>query len=352
MPNLSTAQLKQLTTLLRQYEPAIAAAFQDAMKAWRASIDAAALATALGKNDVPGAIRAMHLDPAALGDFLDELADAYKASGKAMAGLFPQFKNANTGARFTIGFNARDPIAESWLQTTSSTLITNITTAQQDAVRAALSAGLALGDNPTQTAYNIVGYIGANGKRQGGLIGLSVPQAEYLATAKQELASADSSLLRNYLTRQLRDKRFDSYVLAALDGTPIPASIRTKMLIAYSNGLLKLRGDTVALTETLPALHSAQQEAIRQAVVKGGINGRATTKRWWSAHDTRVRPSHAALDALTARKPVPFDKPFVSPITGAQMMYPGDSSMGAPASEIIRCRCLAHFKIDFLRGIK
>lgn len=30
------------------------------------------------------------------------------------------------------------------------------------------------------------------------------------------------------------------------------------------------------------------------------------------------------------------------------MMYPGDDSMGAPASEIDGCRCVARYHIDFL----
>jgi hypothetical protein len=45
---------------------------------------------------------------------------------------------------------------------------------------------------------------------------------------------------------------------------------------------------------------------------------------------------------------VGIDQPFVSPLTGAQMMFPHDVSRGAPASEIIGCRCFYEIKIDYI----
>jgi hypothetical protein len=341
-------QLDLLDTLLTKYEPTAAQAFREAMAKWRQHIDVTALLKALSNNDIAGAILAMHLDPAALTSFLDELTAAFKAAGVGTAQSFPVFRDPQTQARFVIGFNVRDPVAEALLRKMAGDLITGITKTQLDAVRLTLETGLAAGQGPAATALDIVGRIGQGGQRTGGVIGLSAVQADYYTAARSELSSLDPALLRNYLTRTLRDKRFDGYVVRALEGEKIPANVQTRMLVSYSNALLKLRGETLARTETLPALHSAQDEAYRQAIQKGGLDPANVTKTWWSAHDERVRPSHRMLSGQR----VALNQPFVSPVTGARMMYPGDVSKGAPVSETVNCRCLAYNKIDFLAGVR
>ena len=42
-----------------------------------------------------------------------------------------------------------------------------------------------------------------------------------------------------------------------------------------------------------------------------------------------------------------FNEPFVS-VSGSQLLYPGDKSLGASLREIVHCRCKAQYKIDFL----
>ena len=63
-------------------------------------------------------------------------------------------------------------------------------------------------------------------------------------------------------------------------------------------------------------------------------------KVWVSAHDARVRPG---------KRPGPFDhhdahiqrtnlyNPFI--VSGEKLMFPGDTSLGASAGNVIRCRC-------------
>jgi len=39
--------------------------------------------------------------------------------------------------------------------------------------------------------------------------------------------------------------------------------------------------------------------------------------------------------------------PFTTP-TGFRLLFPGDSSLGAPPQETIQCRCWVEYKIDYL----
>src|SRR5690606_17279953 len=56
-----------------------------------------------------------------------------------------------------------------------------------------------------------------------GVVGPTTTQAEYVARARQELASGEPDQLRHYLTRPRRDRRFERVVTAAIrNGKPIP----------------------------------------------------------------------------------------------------------------------------------
>lgn len=46
------------------------------------------------------------------------------------------------------------------------------------------------------------------------------------------------------------------------------------------------------------------------------------------------RFDHRRMDGVT----VPIDQPFVTP-AGSRLRYPGDRSLGAPAGEVVNCRC-------------
>lgn len=57
-------------------------------------------------------------------------------------------------------------------------------------------------------------------------------------------------------------------------------------------------------------------------------------KKWRSHHDGLTRFTHSEADEQI----VPIDEPFV--VGGYLMMFPLDSSLGAPAEEIVNCRCV------------
>jgi len=107
---------------------------------------------------------------------------------------------------------------------------------------------------------------------------------------------------------------------------------------------LRQRGETIARTETLKALNAGRQEALDQLIENPNNDVRAedVVRAWDSAGDARTRETHAAADL---QDPVPQGQPFI--VGGYSLMYPGDTSLGAPAEEVINCRCYVDVRIDF-----
>lgn len=179
------------------------------------------------------------------------------------------------------------------------------------------------------------------------MIGLTSQQAQWLENARTELASGDPARMRAYLERKLRDRRFDRTVMKALrEGKPVSPVDVTKIVSRYSDRLLEYRGKTIALTESLTALSVSQDEASRQLIEASGLRSDQIVKRWISRLDGHTRDTHVSMDGQKAS----LDEVFVSP-SGARMRYPRDSSLGAPADEIVRCRCVVSNSVVW-EGIK
>lgn len=225
-------------------------------------------------------------------------------------------------------------------------MIEGIVEDSKDAVRLVLEAGQTEGRNPRATALDIVGKINrATGRREGGILGLNSAQTDAVIRARAELLSGDPALLRNYLTRARRDKRFDRIIAKAIrEGRPLAKSDVDAITGRYKDRLLALRGETIARTETLAGLNAGKEEGIRQLIDTGKVQRSAVKKIWRATGDDRTRDSHMALNGTE----VGIDAAFTSPLTGAQMMFPHDTSRGAPPSEVIGCRCFYEVKIDYI----
>lgn len=212
-------------------------------------------------------------------------------------------------------------------------------------MRLVLDAGMTEGRNPRATALDIVGRLNrATGMREGGILGLNAAQTDAVIRARAELLSGDPAMLRNYLARARRDKRFDRLVMKAIrEGRPMGRADVDAITGRYKDRLLQLRGETIARTETLASLNAGKEEGIRQLIDSGKVQRSAVKKVWRATGDDRTRDSHMALNG----EEVGIDTAFTSPLTGAQMMYPHDTSRGAPASETIGCRCFYEIKVDY-----
>lgn len=340
---LSRAQVIELT---RKYEPILQRALLEAFDEIKRGVDLAALSAALERGDIETAIKAIHLDPAAFRAYERTFLEAYEGGGTAAIKALPALRGPD-GLSVLIRFDVRNIRAENWLRDHSTQFVTRIVEDQRDSIRQALVTGLERGANPRTTALDIVGRIDrTTGQRSGGIIGLSSAQERYVANARGELLSGNVSDLKNYLTRERRDRRFDGHVLKAIEsGEGIDSDTVSRMITRYSDSLLELRGETIARTETMAALNGSREEAMLQAVDGGAVRAENVTKVWRSSVDNRVRETHRDMNGQT----VNIRDKFVS-ASGAQIQFPGDPN--APIEEIANCRCYMETRIDFLADIE
>lgn len=318
--------------LINRLEPRIAAAFRAAIDDIRRTFDLQRVIAMLEVGRIEEALDALGIDEQAFDGLQDAIRDAYNEAGKAQADNLPRTIG-------TVRFSGRNPRAEAILSEHSAGLVRGIVREQRQAIREALTEGMVRGAAPRSLATSIVGRVSrVSGQREGGIIGLSAPQARYVTSARAELETLDE----NYFTRTRRDRRFDRTIRKAQrEGTPLPAETIAKAITSYERRLLETRGRVIGRTEALSSLNMAQYEALRQAVDSGAVRPNQIRRIWRSASDIRVRDTHAALNGDT----VGLDEAFVSP-SGARLMFPGDPS--APASERVACRCWSEVRIDRL----
>lgn len=335
-----------LEQLLSSNEPRIRNAFLRSVAELTNGVQINRLVEALRSGSIAQALEALNLTETAYGPILEAVRSAYVEIGQETASVIGA--TDSDGYNVRVRFNVRDLEAEEWLRYYSSTRVVQITEDQREAIRVALTNGMADGVNPREMALNIVGRIepGSN-ERVGGLIGLDSTKAEWVENARRELLSGDPAQLRNYLNRERRDARFDSRVETAIEtGEPLSRDDVARITGRYADRLLKLRGETIGRTEALQALNGGQYAAYAQAVKEGKVPANAITKRWKSAADgNRVRRSHQNLHNET----VGFNDVFRS-MHGSEMLHPGDRSKGARARDIINCRCVCEYKIDFIKA--
>lgn len=340
-------QQQAFDDLLAKFEPEIAAAFRTAIADIRSRANLAKVIEALSTGDMPGALDALYIEEPAFAAVVEAIRASYTAGGNAGVATMQRIDDRD-GRAVVIRFDGRNARAEAWLTGHSSDLVTQIVSDQRNAIRTALNEGMVRGAHPRTVALDVVGRIDrATGRRQGGVIGLTSQQEEYSRTAAQELASGDTAAMRNYLTRARRDKRFDRSVTKAIrEGAKIPADTAGKAVTGYRNRLLQLRGEMIGRTEALTSLRAAKHESYLQAVGRGSVTARSIRRTWRDAGDLRVRHTHVGLNGET----VGLTEAFKSP-SGALLLFPGDTSLGASASEVIGCRCDVDYRIDFLANL-
>lgn len=109
------------------------------------------------------------------------------------------------------------------------------------------------------------------------------------------------------------------------DGLPIP-EITDRL--SKSFGFSKVRAERIARTEVIATSNAATFFGVSQNIPAAGL-----TKDWIATKDRRTRPTH--VQAGIGQKNVPNRDPFQ--VGGARLMFPGDTSLGAPGREVINC---------------
>lgn len=328
--------------LLAQFEPRVAAAFRECIEAIKSAIVLKTVVERLERGDIYGAVQAIQFDPEAFGALEMALQEAFNAGGVNMVQSLPQLV-APDGTRVLFQFGVRNLEAENLLRTISSAMVTNITEDQREGLRIAFQEGLSRGQNPTKTALEVVGRMSrVTGRREGGLIGLTSRQIEFINRARANLSAGDVEGMRSYLALKTRDKRFDRTVAKAIrEEKPVPADMVEKIIARLSDRNLLLRGETIGLEETRTALFAVRDNAIRQQITAGKFTAQEVTKKWKHSGSEHPRLQHIAMN----NQSVGMEENFVMP-DGTLMLYPHDPK--APARHKIGCKCRVEYDIDYI----
>jgi|SRR5262245_28003158 len=133
------------------------------------------------------------------------------------------------------------------------------------------------------------------------------------ATRIQFISQSTADLIRDFIFQGVQDGWSSTRI--------------AREIVQEIPNISRKRSATIARTETHGAAMWAMDETIDEQRIQ------IQTKQWFTASDTRVRPSHQAMHGVTIARNEPFDT------DDGQMMFPGDDSMGADAGGLINCRC-------------
>lgn len=116
---------------------------------------------------------------------------------------------------------------------------------------------------------------------------------------------------------------------------------RTRQNITYANLIRRI--EPIACYETQWAAETARFMEVVYLTGRNGISIKEqqyTYKRWDAMGDDKMRRWHADADSQV----VDLDEPFI--VNGEMLMRPGDTSLGATASNIINCRCTVSYDVS------
>lgn len=326
------AKLEEIGQQFRQ-------AFEDAVADITSVTQLAALEDAIRRGDIEAAVRALALDASFWAPLDTAVGRAFEAGAVwQLTRLLP--KSRSLAGRLQIRFDGRHHRAENWTRQNGARLVAEVADSVKEAVRVVVRDGLEAGRNPRAVALDIAGRTNrATGRREGGIVGLTSGQAEYVVNARRELEALDGA----YFDRKLRDARYDKTVAKAIrEGKPLAKADVDRMTARYTDRLRKHRGDVIARTEGMQALNAGRHEAVEQITERGDVPEAAVKRLWRSTPDSRTRDHHRSMN----HQKVGMREPFVTP-DGYRMMFPGDRSLGAPARETIQCRCDSATEIDW-----
>ncbi len=336
---------RRLLALTKELEPRLARKFREAIREIKSRAQLGLLIDAIERGNIDDAIRILQIRAETFQALDDQRRAAFLLGAAYMVESLPKkLKDPATGAQLAVKFGGSQPRAAQIILQGGATMVTNLLEAQMETIRMVVAEGLNDSQPPRQIALDLVGRIGKNGRRVGGVIGLNERDALTVQRAKKALLDGDPDGMRRYLRLKGRDKRFDGAVRRALANgkglTPAEAYKRAQRL---SDRYLRARGEAIARTESIMALNEARREAVQQMIDRGVIDASQVRRRWDATGDARTREDHLLMEGQEVRWGVPFVAP-----DGSQLMGPGDVSLGATAKQVINCRCYEEIKVNWL----
>ena len=209
-------------------------------------------------------------------------------------------------------------------------LVTNFTQGQIEATKSALLQGVEAGLNPRQQALLF---------RQS--IGLTENQITWVMNYRRLLEEGS----KDVFDRVLRDRRFDSTILNAINNDePLSSKQIDRIVERYRERVLIYRSETIARTESLSAVHQGVDNMYFQAIDSGVLDETNMQQTWHtSPPEKRIRDSHKSMDGQVRKMGEAFESG-----AGNYLRYPGDPE--APVAERVDCRCMKTTRFKVLTG--
>ena len=397
-----------LLDLIDKLEPALAIVFLAAIASLRAGINYPLLLTALRNGDLDAALYALNIDRGAFGQYVIERQSAFAQAGAVVSEALtkdriaffklrdrepsirspalppaelepvgpsgpltpappaPPTLTAPGGGSITFRFDMTNPRAEARIRTEAAARVAGYVDEQIETARRVIADGFARGDGPQNIATDIAGRINPiSGRREGGIVGLSDPQAGYVDSMRARLLSGDPDEMAKVLGSfdkdgkwkpgtgmTLRDRRYDGAIKRAIaaiaKGKPNPLTRERvdEMTAKYADRLLRRRAEDIARTETAQGVMMARAEATAQALAREALDDQAVEKTWRhlggldDARDTHLTMHGRSVTGLTM--------PFILP-DGSVMQHSHDPAGGVRNNA--NCRCGTDFNIDWAFGL-
>lgn len=323
-------QIKRIRQLSDRLEPRLARRFLSSLEEVKDDLDFDLIESLIrdGRFEQIINLISTELIGNGLSGFSEGMSRAFVSSGVLHASFIQPFRNADN-VTINIVFDQTNPELFRVMNQYKLNRIREITADTVSTVRDVLTRNVIDGVNPNQTAREI---------RE--VIGLTQRQELAVLNYRRYLESLDPRAL----ARQLRDKRFDRTVVAAIrDDKPLAAEQINKMVSRYRQRYLNYRARTIARTESIRALSLSNQQIWVNAVEEGKIEQERIRRFWVATADGRTRDHHRndmGVPSLN-KDGVGLFEPFKSSM--GPIMYPGDPN--APAANSINCRCSVFTRI-------
>ncbi len=324
MPDIQDTAAR-IEALLEREERRLAAVFRAAVRDVKEGMDLEAVAALLEQGRFEEALDLTRV----IGERLGLAAQtSFIASATATTSWL-----AGAGVS-SILFDQANERAVRLMRATTLRLITDFTSDQRDAARAAMASGIERGLNPREQARAFRASVGLTAHQ----MGIVENYRRKLERVGQRGVTRGRQL--DALKNVLRDARSDRSVHRALARmSPLPAAQIDNMVERYQARYIKHRAVAIARTEALAVVHEGVEEALQQGAQQGLYALEDLEREWDSAGDARVRDTHRFLNGQKK----PPGEPWRT--SNGAIRYPGDPL--APASERIHCRCVLLTRLKY-----